>query len=524
VSERSAKRILTAAFLWILIFVAIGALYKFIVHPRLKERTQEATSSASRYNTEIALAADSFSGYSVFRSDEMRDLLAAEGIRLEVRDDGADYNARLQALQDGDVEFAVFTVDSLVSAGARLGEFPGTIVMVVDESKGADAVVAYENALANIEELNDANAAFVLTPDSPSEFLARVAIANFNLPNLPENWYEPAKGSEDVYRMLKAEGGHAKRAFVLWEPYVSRALENSEVHTLIDSSNLRGLIVDVLVAERSFLRSNPELATKVVESYLRALYRFDRDPQGLTKLFVEDARKTGSPTLTSEQAGKLRESIQLKNTLENYAHFGLLAEGDRKGLTHIEDAIGNISRILVRTGVFEADPMDGNASTLFYDRILRQLQEEQFHPASLGLVQGIGSGTAAREEVRGERELVSLSEEQWSQLVPVGTLSALAISFARGTARINIQSQRELDELASRLESLPRYYLRVIGHTRVEGNVEANRKLARQRADAATGYLLDKGINPNRIRAEATEPEGGAEAQSVTFWVGQMPY
>ena len=54
--------------------------------------------------------------------------------------------------------------------------------------------------------------------------------------------------------------------------------------------------------------------------------------------------------------------------------------------------------------------------------------------------------------------------------------------------------------------------------------MEANRKLARQRADAATQYLLDKGINPNRIRAEATEPEGGAEAQSVTFWVGQMPY
>lgn len=525
VSERTAKGILTAAVVWVLIIAAVGALYKFLVQPQVRKNTEEATSSESRYKTSIAVAADSFSGYGILRSEKIGELLAAEGIRLSVRDDRADYNARLRALRDGEVQMAVFTVDSLLSACARLGEFPATIVMIVDESKGADAIVAYKASVSNIEDLNSESAAFVLTPDSPSEFLARVTIANFNLPRLPEKWYRPANGAEEVFSEFTSDNGKEKRAYVLWEPYVSRALERDDAHLLIDSSNLKGLIVDVLVAQRSFLQSKPEQVRKVVEAYLRALYQYDREPGGIEKLFAEDMGKTGSSSLAPDQAKRLTQTIRLKNTLENYAHFGLLPESESKGLTHLEDIIGNITRILIRTGVFESDPLKGRAPSLFYDRILRQLKDDRFHPASLGLVQGVEPGAGDREQIRGEENLGTLSDQQWAQLVSVGTLSARPIRFARGTARINLQSERDLDELALRLESLPRYYIRVVGHTRSEGDVEANRKLAQQRADAATKYVIEKGLSPNRVRAEASEPEeGGGEAQSVTFVVGQLPY
>jgi hypothetical protein len=40
--------------------------------------------------------------------------------RLTVQDDRGDVNARLKALQDGKAQLAVFTVDSLLTAGARL--------------------------------------------------------------------------------------------------------------------------------------------------------------------------------------------------------------------------------------------------------------------------------------------------------------------------------------------------------------------------------------------------------------------
>jgi hypothetical protein len=40
------------------------------------------------------------------------------------------------------VQLAVFTIDSLITAGAKAGDFPGSIVLVIDETKGGDAIVA----------------------------------------------------------------------------------------------------------------------------------------------------------------------------------------------------------------------------------------------------------------------------------------------------------------------------------------------------------------------------------------------
>ena len=90
---------------------------------------------------------------------------------------------------------------------------------------------------------------------------------------------------------------------------------------------------------------------------------------------------------------------------------------------------------------------------------------------------------------------------------------------------MHVQSQRELEQLTRRLASLPRMYLTVKGHTRSDGDPEANRLLAEERAGAAESYLIDKGLNPNRVRAEAASPGGtGGAVQAVTFELAQKPY
>jgi hypothetical protein len=107
-------------------------------------------------------------------------------------------------LRDGQTQFAVFTIDSLLAAGAKGGDFPATIVWVIDETKGSDAMVAYPSGVANLQDLNHASARIVLTPNSPSEFLARVVLANFHLPNLPEQWKVEANGAGAVFDASKA--------------------------------------------------------------------------------------------------------------------------------------------------------------------------------------------------------------------------------------------------------------------------------------------------------------------------------
>jgi ABC-type nitrate/sulfonate/bicarbonate transport system substrate-binding protein/outer membrane protein OmpA-like peptidoglycan-associated protein len=522
-NEGRAKGCLIAAILWCFILALLGVAYKFWVHPHLSKKLKEATGSASHYRDEVALAADSFSGYCVLRSDAFKEELRGRGIKVSVTDDKADYTARLDALRAGKVQMAVFTIDSLIVAGAKAGDFPATIVWVIDETQGGDAIVAYEKALASVQDLNDPAAKIVLTPNSPSEFLARVLLAHFSLPRLQANWMVSADGANEVYRQFRAANSAEKKAYVLWEPYVSRALQQSGARVLLDSKQLKGYIVDVLVAQREFLRDKPEVVKGVVEAYARASYRYTSETDGMAKLVVEDARQTGAESLDAAQAKRIVEGIQWKNTLENYAHFGVATGVERGGLPTMEDMIGNIMDVLVKTKAIASDPLSGKHTTLFYDRILTDLRAARFHPGQgLNVIPGVGTNV---EAVRQAQELPALPPEEWSKLRPVGELRIAPISFGRASANLTLDSERELQDLARRLKTFPRFYVRVIGHARAEGDPEANRALAASRSEAAVAYLAGQGVSANRLRNEtASAAVAGGEAQAVSFAVGQRAY
>ena len=524
-SERTAKGCLVAAVVWCVILGLLGVAYKFWVHPHLAKKLKEVTGSTSRYRDELVLAVDSFSGYCVLRSEVFKQELRDHGIKLNVEDDKADYAARLEGLRAGRVQLAAFTIDSLITAGTRAGDFPATIVLVIDETQGADALVAYEKALGSLQDLNDPVAKIVLTPNSPSEFLARVVLAQFSLPRLQANWMVTANGAGDVYRQFRSAKPTEKKAFVLWEPYVSRALQQSGAHVLLDSGQLKGYVVDVLVAQREFLRDKPELVRGVVEAYARAAFRYAAEPDGMIKLVGEDARQTGAESLDTAQAKRIVEGIQWKNTLENYAHFGLLTGVDQGGLPTLEDMIGNITDVLLKTKAIASDPLGGKHTTLFYDRILSELHARRFHPGqALNVLPGAGT-TSGAETVRQETELPALTPGEWNTLRPVGELRLVPISFARASANLSLDSERELQDLARRLKTFPRFYVRVMGHARAEGDPEANRLLAESRADAARSYLVNQGVSAQRLRTEtAPSAMAGGEAQAVSFTVGQRPY
>jgi len=521
-NEGRAKGCLIAAFVWCIILVLLGAAYKFGVHPYLSKRLKDATGSTSHYKDELVLAADSFSGYCIFRSEAFKQELRDHSIKLRVEDDKADYTARLDALRSGKTQLAVFTIDSLIAAGARAGDFPATIVMVIDETQGADAVVAYDKGISSIQDLNDPAAKIVLTPNSPSEFLARVVLANFSLPRLQDNWMVSADGAGEVYRQFRSAKPVEKKAFVMWEPYVSRALQQPGARVLLDSGKLKGYVVDVLVAQREFLRSKPEMVRAVIESYARAAYRCSREPYGMTKLVLDDAKQTGAETLDATQAKRIVDGIQWKNTLENYAHFGLLSGAEQGGLPTLEDMIGNIIDVLIKTKAIASDPLSGNHTSLYYDKALSELRMARFHPGQGLNTPGVG---AAAETVRQTQELPTLSAEQWEKLKPVGELRIVPISFGRASANLTLDSERELQELARRLKTFPRFYVRVIGHARAEGDPEANRLLAESRAEAASSYLISQGVATQRLRTEsAAATVAAGEAQAVSFVVGQQAY
>jgi outer membrane protein OmpA-like peptidoglycan-associated protein len=325
-----------------------------------------------------------------------------------------------------------------------------------------------------------------------------------------------------VYERFRKASRTQPTAYVLWEPYVSKALGESGAHVLIGSDKLKGYIVDVLAARRTFLRDNPELVAKVVQAYLRAAYA-NRD--NMAQLVMSDAKSAGEP-ISPVEAERLVKGIQWKNTLENYAHFGLATAPADNGVPHLEDIVDNIVDVLVKTKALPSDPLAGKHPTLFYHQILAELQREKFHPGKgVSLIPGLAPDPGVVEQVRAEQGAKALTPEQWEKLQPVGELRLEPIVFSRGSANISVQSDRDLQALARRLRSFPQFYLRVIGHTRAEGDPDANRALALARAEAAAQFLRGQGVGTDRMRTEAAPARAeSGEGQAVSFVVGQVPY
>lgn len=508
----SKAKVLIASCVWLFALGIIAVAVKFVMFPHLEAKKQIAvkqqekqklaqTSSESHYKIQLDFGYDSFSGYCVYRSPEFTNQTSAKKIKVNFVDDNANYSERFANLKSGQIQMATFTIDALIKASTE--DLPVGIVAITDETRGADGLVCYKQAVPTIDALNDAEMKFVLTKDSPSETLARVLIAHFGLTNVNQSNFIYVKDAEEVYKMYRSSRPEQKQVYVLWEPYISKIIENPNCQVLIDSSRFRGYITDVIVASRDFIVKNPDVVKDVVESYFRAEYVYAQKDKGFNELVLEDSKNIGQP-LSVPQAERLVKGIWWKNTQENYAHFGLNAD---KPLQHIEDMILNITKVLLTTKGISSDPTNGKPNLLYYDKALIALKSSNFHP-----------GESVRKD---SDDLPILTENQWNTLIPVGTLDVPPIVFGRGSAFITEQSKVTLDELIQKLKSWRSYYIMIRGDASLRGDVAANKALALERAKAVEAYLLENAVGKTRVKAVATEPTG---ATAVIFQLGYTPY
>ncbi|OGL95271.1 hypothetical protein A2348_03050 [Candidatus Uhrbacteria bacterium RIFOXYB12_FULL_58_10] len=523
-TRRSIKMLAFGGFAVVLIVSAVAA-WHFLVSPLLDQRLTESLASDAQYRVVATVADDDFSGYAPLRSPEVQQDLKAQGIKLDFRDDGANYAARLEALKTGEADLAVFTVDSLVKSAADAGGFPGLIVLAIDESVGADGCVAHVDDKGQKPATLDTPATkFYGTPDSPSEFIARVARADLQFNALAGDWFVATDGAADAFNRFRIDV-NPTHLYCMWEPYLSMSLSEPAAYAVFDTSMVHEYVVDVLVARREFLAEHPDVVEAVIAAHLRATYRLGNDPKALTELLIADAKDTKAGKFSESQAGAIAKGVRFTNTLENYARFGLIPPAEARGLSNWEDIFRKVVRVYVETGAIRSDPFNGDYSALFHSKTtLANLQLQGFHPvANAGAVPGLESGDL--DAIRGVEELPALAEEQWTKMSVVGNARVEPISFRRAASELEMQGARDLDQLVMHLRSWSSYYITVVGHARAEGDPEANLALAKARAETAAKYITDHGVNPNRVRAVGARPSGhqGA-AQSVTFALMQPSY
>ncbi len=204
----------------IFILIVVGALGVKLISPYIQDRQQRITSDAAKTKGTIRIDLDNWTGYYPLRSQEMKKRLRKSGYLLEVKDDNADYASRMKRLEDGDIDFAVATVDSYILNGVR-ENFPGTIIMVIDESKGGDAILAKKGTIDSLDKIKSKqNVTVAFTPASPSHHLAKAASYHFGVKALLPTGGKKIEtdGSKAACDLLL--GGKTDVA-ICWEPDVS---------------------------------------------------------------------------------------------------------------------------------------------------------------------------------------------------------------------------------------------------------------------------------------------------------------
>jgi outer membrane protein OmpA-like peptidoglycan-associated protein/DNA-binding transcriptional LysR family regulator len=500
------------AFILILFLGALGILgYKFAL-PHLQDAWQRKTSDAAATQGSLRIGVDSWIGYFPLCSSEMNKRVRAAGYAFRCDEDKGDYAARLKRLADGELDFAVATVDAYVLNGAPL-DFPATIVAVIDESKGGDAIVARKSVVPNIDALKRASTAKIaFTPASPSEHLLKSIGAHFDLPQLAQRkgaWRVEADGSADALKKLQA--GTVDVA-VLWEPDVSKALSDGQYVKLIGTDDTEKLIVDVLLASRRTAQERPDAVQTLLAQYFDVLRGYSEDP---AKLHADVAAKDGLP---DAQIDAMLSGVRWAGLADNGSKwFGVSPSGlpSEEGLVEaIKGAVG----VLIEAGDFSKNPLP--------EQDPYRLTNRSFIAARY--LEQLGSANSPARATEGlARPFPALDDGNWTRLKEIGTFKIEPIGFDRGTATLDEDSRSAMNGVAEKLSHYPNYRLVIKGHTGVGGDAGANLELSKRRAEAVLDYFTGTfHVDPNRIRAigyGSTQPLPRLADESERAYAYRLP-
>lgn len=102
-----------------------------------------------------------------------------------------------------------------------------------------------------------------------------------------------------------------------------------------------------------------------------------------------------------------------------------------------------------------------------------------------------------------------------------------SVKFKTGTAILEVESYRTLNEVTKILNENPAYNIEIAGHTDNVGKNEKNLKLSEDRAKACYDYLLAQGVDPTRLTYKGygktlpistnDTPEGRAQNRRTEF-------
>ena len=215
-------------------------------------------------------------GYGPYYVAEALDLFKKSGVKVELQV-FTDPALIPPAIESGALAGGMVTYDQVIGVVAKGST--QRVVMPIDYSNGGDAIVT-ATSLTKVADLKGKKVAF--NPLSPSDFLLSYALKTAGL---AEKDIEPVNMTPEAIPAALASG--SLLAGVTYEPSVSQVVgmeDGKKFHVLYSTKNAPGLITDVLVFKKEYIKSNPKDVRALIQGYIDGLAYMKKNPDDAAKI------------------------------------------------------------------------------------------------------------------------------------------------------------------------------------------------------------------------------------------------
>lgn len=348
-------------------------------------------------------------------------------------------------------------------------------VMIVDNTRGADAIIAKDPAIRSVEDL--AGKKLALLQFTPSHGMSIDAIDNSALSARKKQSIEYVYiAAEDGLAGVRAalESGSVDAA-ALWDPDLSLALRATKGHVVYSTKTASNLIFDVMVCDQRVLNDpqGRDAVQKFVNGWMKGVDVAKANPD----LAVDALVKTEEFfTLLAKDEGKPFVKSLFDNLLWTGVADNARILGMSGGTNHYERVYQRFDQIYRAAGALANPKSPVIAPQDSFDtRFIRTLYD---------------ASTAAQTEAK-QVETYTTAAREVAVQAPATVTKPVIVNFNTGQAALTKRAEKIIDtDMVPFIENNGSAYFEISGNTDSTGNAAINNRLSQARADAVVEYLV----------------------------------
>ncbi len=352
-------------------------------------------------------------------------------------------------------------------------------IMVVDNTQGADAIIATDPAIKRVEDL--ATRSVALLQYTPSDGMVIDAIDNSSLTARAKKsvriiYINADEGTAGVRAALEAQSVDAA---ALWDPDLSLALQKIPgAHVIYSTKTATNLIYDVIVCD-----------SKVLDK---------AENQGALEAFV-------SGWMAGVTEAEANPDLAVEALVKTEEFFALLARDEGR------DFVKGLFDSLVWTGLEDNARILGLAGgTNYYEQVYKRFDVIYRHAGALANPKSPVINPQQSFDYRYIRKLLQQDRQaQQAATQPEYTFSTrerdaaarktavvtkpVIVNFKVGSASLTKRAERTINqEMVPFIEGNGSAYFIVSGNTDSTGSRQVNMRLSKRRARTVVDYLINE--------------------------------